>query len=213
MSRLFVILFTLISINTFAQDVITTKKGEEILCKVIKIGTTEIEYKKWSNIDGPSYTLQREMVFMIKYHNGEKEVFENSNDGQNINKPYNYEGVKDNYGSPSLYKFDDKQHLLDKATGARKAAKNTIWIVYPIALAVGVGGVFLFDEPNMVWAGLGVSVVGGIVSGCLTSKARRLERKASLYYGWNGDFKIGNTQFYASTGLLDNGNVGVVLNF
>ena len=212
-------LFSLICINVCAQDIITTKQGEEIEAKVVKIGTTEIEYKKWSNVEGPSYTLLKNQVFMIKFQNGEKEVFEETARNvavateTSVNRPYLNETMRDNYGSTSLYKFDDKQNLLDKAKRAKSAAKTFDWIAMPLGIIVGLGGMFAFDEPNMIWVGLGVEVGALIISSCLHSKASRLERKASLYYGWNEDFKIGNHNFQASSGILDNGNVGLVLNF
>lgn len=61
--------------NLFSQDVIFLSNGNEIEAKVVKIGRDEIEYKKWSNQDGPTYTEQKANVFMIKYQNGEKDVF------------------------------------------------------------------------------------------------------------------------------------------
>ena len=38
-----------------AQDLIVKKDGSVIQAKVTKIGTSEVEYKKWSNQDGPQY--------------------------------------------------------------------------------------------------------------------------------------------------------------
>lgn len=58
-----------------AQDVIICRNGDEITSKVLKISKTEIEYKKWNNQDGPTYTLEKAEVFMIKYQNGDKDVF------------------------------------------------------------------------------------------------------------------------------------------
>lgn len=75
MNRFFVLLFSFICINAYAQDVITTMQGEEIKAKVVKVGITEIEYKRWSNLEGPSYVLPKNQTFMIKYQNGEKDVF------------------------------------------------------------------------------------------------------------------------------------------
>lgn len=61
--------------SVYAQDVIICRNGDEITSKVLKVSRTEIEYKRWSNQDGPSYTLDKSEVFMIKYQNGEKDVF------------------------------------------------------------------------------------------------------------------------------------------
>lgn len=61
-----------------AQDVITLKTGEDLNVKVLKVGNTEVEYKKSDNPDGPSYSVLKNDVFMIKYQNGSKDVFNNS---------------------------------------------------------------------------------------------------------------------------------------
>ena len=60
----------------YSQDIITLRNGEEIQAKVIKVGNVEIEYKKFSNLNGPAYTIEKSTVFMIKYENGSKDVFE-----------------------------------------------------------------------------------------------------------------------------------------
>ena len=58
-----------------AQDVITLKNGDELNGKVTKVTSTEIEYKLASNPDGPTYTKPVSEVFMVKYANGQKDVF------------------------------------------------------------------------------------------------------------------------------------------
>lgn len=65
-----------------AQDVITLKNGDEIQAKVTKVGDNEIEYKKWSNQNGPTYSKPISEIFMIKYENGEKEVYNQTNNNQ-----------------------------------------------------------------------------------------------------------------------------------
>lgn len=89
MKKLFLSVVLLsVSIVTFAQDVITTKDGDEIYAKVIKIGESEIEYKKWSNLEGPVYTLKTNNIFMVKYENGEKDVFKLS-PTEDVKEPQN----------------------------------------------------------------------------------------------------------------------------
>lgn len=74
-----------LSINTlWSQDIIVCKNGDEILSKILKISKSEVEYKKWSNQDGPIFILDKSDVFMIKYQNGEKDVFKDSPADQNI---------------------------------------------------------------------------------------------------------------------------------
>lgn len=57
------------------QDLIILRNGDEIKGKVIEIGTDEIRYNKESMPDGPAYVCMKRDVFMIKFENGEKEVF------------------------------------------------------------------------------------------------------------------------------------------
>ncbi len=59
---------------SYSQDNIVLKNGEEISAKVLEIGTGEIKYKKASNPEGPTYSIAKSEVFMIKYENGTKEI-------------------------------------------------------------------------------------------------------------------------------------------
>ncbi len=59
---------------SIAQDIIIKKNAEEISSKVLEIDSINITYKKFDNIDGPSYILSKSEVFMIKYANGTKEI-------------------------------------------------------------------------------------------------------------------------------------------
>jgi hypothetical protein len=56
-------------------DLIVTKKAEEILAKVLVVGTQEITYKLCDFQDGPTRQIVKSDVLYIKYKNGRKEVF------------------------------------------------------------------------------------------------------------------------------------------
>src|SRR5688572_11477193 len=74
--NLLTILFSIIFIQAaFSQDIIIKRSGEEIQGKVTEISVSEIRY---SRQDNPNVTmvLPRNLVFMIRYENGTKEVFE-----------------------------------------------------------------------------------------------------------------------------------------
>jgi hypothetical protein len=71
-----VLLIALISARTaFSQDIITKTNGDEIKAKVIEVEAERVKYRKWENTDGPLYNLPKTEIFMIKYSNGEKEIF------------------------------------------------------------------------------------------------------------------------------------------
>lgn len=78
MSRLLItILFTVFLLApVMAQDEITLRSGDVVKAKVTEVGTDAIVYKKYDNLSGPSYTIKKSEVFMVKYENGTKDVFE-----------------------------------------------------------------------------------------------------------------------------------------
>ena len=59
-----------------AQDVIVKKDGSTIISRVIEITQAEVKYKRFSNLNGPTYTILKSEVQVINYENGEKETFE-----------------------------------------------------------------------------------------------------------------------------------------
>lgn len=59
-------------------DILTKKNGEEIQVSIQEIGVSEVKYKKCDNLSGPTYTIAKNEVFSIKYKNGNKEVFTNT---------------------------------------------------------------------------------------------------------------------------------------
>lgn len=64
---------------TIAQDLIFKTNGDEIEAKVLEITPVEVKYKMFNFQDGPTYVLNKTDVFMIKYPNGQKDVFSNTN--------------------------------------------------------------------------------------------------------------------------------------
>ena len=79
MKKTLLILATLCCGNLlWSQDIITLKSGEEVKAVVQEIGADYVKYKKFENKNGPTYTMQKSAVFMIKYENGTKDVFEKS---------------------------------------------------------------------------------------------------------------------------------------
>ncbi|HON19858.1 MAG TPA: hypothetical protein PLW70_00780 [Bacteroidales bacterium] len=65
-----------------AQDVITLKNGDEIQAKVTEVMQDQIKYKRFDNLDGPVYFLNKSEIFMIKYQNGQKDVFKDEKPAQ-----------------------------------------------------------------------------------------------------------------------------------
>jgi hypothetical protein len=70
-----VIFFILIARLLSAQDTIVKTSNEIIEAKILEINNSEIKYKKFSFLDGPTYVESKTNILYIKYHNGLKEQF------------------------------------------------------------------------------------------------------------------------------------------
>lgn len=58
-------------------DELVFNDGTELKVKITVIDETEIRYKKCDMPDGPVYVARKSTVFMVRYANGNKEVFKN----------------------------------------------------------------------------------------------------------------------------------------
>ena len=98
MRNLLILFLTFWGNYIYAQDVIVKNDGSTIVSKVIEIGDREVQYKLWSNQNGPIYVLNISDIASINYENGDKEVFGNnqpfrddSNNYSNVNQPYGWQ--------------------------------------------------------------------------------------------------------------------------
>ncbi len=167
MKQLLVFLFLLCSASLSAQDVIVKKDGSTILSKVLEVGQDEIKYKKFDNLEGPTYTIQKSELQSINYQNGAKDTF---------SAPVGEEYLPNNQN-------DGEQRINDKALLQLDAISNnshkkinrlkTIgWIgggtLFGIGIITGVVGILCesYDEmiQNAGWTlPIGIGMGGGIL--------------------------------------------------
>ena len=69
------ILFVCSSNIIKAQDTLSMRSGENILAKVIEVGTAEVKYKKLDNLNGPIFSILKSDLLIVKYENGTKDDF------------------------------------------------------------------------------------------------------------------------------------------
>ena len=85
--------------TTNTYDVILLKDGQEFKAKVTEIMPTEIKYKAFENLDGPTRTLAKSDVFLINYANGTREVFGTAS---KASEPNNKQTVKNHFQGAAL---------------------------------------------------------------------------------------------------------------
>lgn len=111
--------FIAISVTAFSQDVITQKTGEDIQAKILEVNQTEIKYKKFDNQNGPMFTLLKSDVLMIRYENGTKDIF-NQTEEVKTNTNASTEDMR------MKGKRDSEMNYTGKKSGAGWTAATTI---------------------------------------------------------------------------------------
>lgn len=104
MKQLLTILLFLCSVSVMAQDVIVKKDGSTVLCKVLEVTASEITYKKWSDLKGSSYIIDKSLVSAINYENGKKEVI---SELEIIRNPEKSDEGKQSMSDADLLKLDE----------------------------------------------------------------------------------------------------------
>lgn len=129
--------------SAFAQDIITKKDGTDIKAKISEVGTTEVKYKSFSNLEGPTYTLPKADILMITYENGERDIF-NTETKSNSNVPEGIMTLDRRSGRLSINGMNiDKNstHLyFTPEANAMYKSGDSISTVGDILMSVGVGG-------------------------------------------------------------------------
>lgn len=198
----FLALFLLCSVTLFAQDIIVQNNGNTILSKVVEIGATEVKYKKFSNLNGPTYTIAKAEILVINYENGEKESFANAQasvvNTNNIGKRM----LSDN----ELLRVDANNNKLDPKI---KRLRRNGWIGALIGVGVGAGFLLLADRgdpfdvadaPATYSTIGGLCILGGAVyAGVCLIKANRLQKELDSY--------VHSAPIFQENIKFDNGNM------
>lgn len=144
MKRLILLAFLLVAgYSSFAQDIITKKDGTDIKAKISEVGTTEVKYKNFSNLDGPVYTISKSDILMITYENGERDIF-NTESKSNTSIPEGIMTLDRWTGRLSIngMNIDKKStHLyLSPEADAMYKSGDSLSSVGDVLMAAGAGG-------------------------------------------------------------------------
>jgi hypothetical protein len=77
----------LASFFCFAQDIITNKSNEEVQAKILEISSNEIRYKKFDNLNGPTFIVAKSEILEIRYENGTKDIFTEEKKNETVSAP------------------------------------------------------------------------------------------------------------------------------
>lgn len=71
----FLIAICLFCGNLKAQDMIVKTSGDSIKAKITEVGTNAISFKKWDNIEGPTFVVNKSEILFVRYKNGQIDKF------------------------------------------------------------------------------------------------------------------------------------------
>jgi len=117
MKHLFLLIAACSATVAQAQDIIVKRDGSTILTKVLEVNQADIKYKKFSNQQGPTYTINKSEVMAINYESGDKDTFEETTSVANSINPNSSGqfGVNPNLNKDNLQivqEFNQRQILL-----------------------------------------------------------------------------------------------------
>ena len=173
-----VVVLAMFSFIAHAQDVIVKKDGNTITSKVIEITSSEIKYKKFSNQNGPIYTINKNEVNYIHYENGERETINASVNSNNTSISF--------VNTPGGTNTSDTELLNNFYANTGKKAqklKKTAYIGGSILLAASIP-FFALDsygmEDHFIYAGA-LAGAGLLWTGSFLLAAQKQNKKAAYY--------------------------------
>ena len=110
-----IVILSISAVTIKAQDIIERKDGNQISSKVLEIDKNTIKYKKFSNLDGPTYNIEVGDVVSIMYENGEQDFFQaktdtsTENEHQSLVSPDNTEIINKFSRTLDIHKLKAKQ--------------------------------------------------------------------------------------------------------
>lgn len=154
MKQFLVFMFLLCSTSIFAQDVIVKKDGSTIVCRVVELTSTEIIYKKWSDLNGSNYVMDRSQASIINYESGKKV---NLSEATNLYLPNNQNDGTQQFNDKALLRMDYAEHHNKNAV---RNLRTTGFIGGGVLLLTGVALASIDDDYTL----LGVAAAGGAVA-------------------------------------------------
>ena len=186
-----VVVLAMFSVIAHAQDVIVKKDGNTITSKVTEITSSEIKYKKFSNQNGPTYTIGKNEVNYINYENGEREQMNTSISNINTTTANTQSIVQSQDALNPSDAYLLKQFKQDPYSKKAKALKKIAFIGGGALVATGIICIALnraghdYEDGNDFWIYGTIAASAGIVLGTSCLIASNIQKKKAEYYAHN----------------------------
>lgn len=198
MKSILIILFSFSLLLSNAQDIMIFKDGSEMEVKVVQINSDNVLYKKFNNLEGPDYTELKQIIFMIKYENGSKDIFKEDTERESKENPQeinnNYVGKEISYydGVP-IISYSEKDAVI--AMSLRKGRQYGKYYVAEIMIFNNSGKKIDFVPKNFIYP---TFINRGIASYATIMSFEEYNKKVKNYQAWRA-FAVGFANAYSAS--------------
>lgn len=206
MKKLFILaLFVIGFVNVYAQDILQLKDGLKIEVKLIEVSESSIKYKRWDNLNGPTYTISITKVSSILYENGVFEEFDVDSTAKSDiaasidNATTNVSNSIYNSGNSIAREIDNSVEL--RKNELKNQAHNLKMIGWISGLIFLGGSLAIGITTETYWlcgvAGGGAGLIIGICEGIANNKIRVANSIAMTNIGYdiNDNLNLGLCHF------------------
>ncbi|MBL4625445.1 MAG: hypothetical protein JKY42_09945 [Flavobacteriales bacterium] len=146
-------LLIIVSTNIVAQDIIVKRDESRIEAKIIEVHDEEIHYKKFSNLEGPTYVIETSRLLRIIYQNGDVEEYSQVKEKQKVdNSSSGSQKYSESIYTEEIKIYNGKFYYHNRRVGINRL-KNLVftqgdheaikmWNSYKIVQGVGYGAGF-----------------------------------------------------------------------
>ncbi|MBQ8486553.1 MAG: hypothetical protein IJ533_02760 [Prevotella sp.] len=168
------------------------KDGSTIVCRVVELTSSEIVYKKWSDMNGSNYVMERSAASAINYQNGKKV---NLSEVTNLYTPSNQNDGTRQYNDRALLALDASayNYSSNKVKTLRLIGLVGGPILFGTGAAISISKSSNFEDPlSLVLMGSGLLCTSGFLIAAHIVKRNEQERlHSSTIYQY--DFKLPNS--------------------
>lgn len=199
----------------FAQDVIVKKDGSTILSKVLEVNPSNVKYKKSSNLNGPTYSIDISDLLSINYENGDKDCFATTTLPDSSNKTSTKNGYIAAYPDSSNMKLIEMMNSMPDNNDKKKNRKTKASMVAAF-MGIEAGSTLSSSEAEIVFCRDYIELSSQKGEYCYNIKIRNKTNEI-LYIDKSSCFIVDNAgnayQFYSpnETSKSSGNNVGMGL--
>lgn len=175
-----------------AQDIITTKDGSDIQARILEVTNSEVKYKRFSNLEGPTFTISKSDILIVRYENGENEVFKESDNVQQNQQNQQNQYNQRNYQQAQRRGYYNPNGMNTDAEIWEGMRYREYAPYYNHKYYVKQPG----DPYSPVWCGIASAIIPGLgecIAGEWALGLGTVAANMGLWLAMNSSFSSGNT--------------------